>query len=171
MDFLELAKARYSVRKYDPRPIAEDVLNRILEAGNVAPTGVNNQPQRIYVLRSEAALQKIAGLTRCTFGAPTVLIVCNDLTQEWNNPIEPGFSSGVQDVSIVATHIMLQAWEEGVGSCWVNLFSPTAVREAFDLPEHEVPVLLMPLGYPAADAAPSHRHAEHKPIGDTVTFL
>ena len=171
MDFLELAKERYSVRKYDPRPIEQEKLDRILEAGNVAPTGCNNQPQRVYVLSSPEAMEKLRGLTRCHYGAPLALMIAYDTAEEWNNPLEAGVTSGQQDASIVATHIMLEAWEQGVGSCWINLFSPTEAGEAFDLPENEIPLLLMLLGYPAADARPGPMHGQAKPIRDTVKYL
>ena len=70
MSFLDLAKERFSVRRFDARPVEQEKLDRILEAGNVAPTGCNNQPQRVYVLKSAEALAKIRSLTRCAFDAP-----------------------------------------------------------------------------------------------------
>ena len=62
MEFLELAKSRYSVRKFDPRPVEEEKLQKILESGRVAPTAKNMQPQKIYVLESPEA---IAAIQRC----------------------------------------------------------------------------------------------------------
>lgn len=171
MSFLDLAKERFSVRRFDARPVEQEKLDRILEAGNVAPTGCNNQPQRVYVLKSAEALAKIRSLTRCAFDAPVVLLIAYDTAEEWNNPLEAGVCSGQQDASIVATHIMLEAWEQGIGSCWVNYFSPTAVGEAFDLPENEIPLLLMPLGYAAEGAKPGPMHAPCKAIEETVKYL
>ena len=171
MDFTELARARCSVRKFDAKPIEEEKLRAILEAGNLAPTAKNLQPQRIYVVRSEENLKKIKGLTRCHFGAPVVLIFSYDREEEWKNPLEEGVHSGPQDVSIAATHVMLKAAEEGVGSVWVNLFSPAETKRVMGLPENETPLLLMPLGYPAPDASPDPRHTVRKPLGQTVRFL
>lgn len=171
MDFMTLAKERFSVRSYENRPVEEEKLARILAAGHAAPTAVNAQPQRIYVLQSPEALEKIRGLSRCTFGAPLVLLFAYDRDEEWKNRKEEGYTSGQQDVSIVATHIMLQAWELGIGSCWVNVFPPTAVKEAFGLPEKERPVLLMPLGYPAADAVPAAGHKAVRPLDEVVKYL
>ena len=162
MELQEAIRGRYSVRSYQDTPIPDDVLNAILEAGRLAPTAVNAQPQRIYVLRSPEALEKIRGLTRCAFNAPVVLLIAYDADTEWHNPLEAGITSGQQDAAIVATHMMLTAYENGVGSCWVCYFPNTAVKAAFALPENEIPALLMPLGYPAADAAPSERHAKRQ---------
>lgn len=169
MDFLELAKARYSVRKFKDESISEEHMARILEAANVAPTGCNYQPQRIYIVKSEEALAKINTASKCIFGAKTVLIFAYDKTEDWKNRLEDGVHSGVQDVSIVATHVMMEAWECGVGSCWVNFFSPTELHKIMGLPENEEVICIMPIGYPADDAEPlANMHFPHKDISATV---
>lgn len=85
------------------------------------------------------------------------------------NPYEAGYRAGIRDVSIAADHMMPAAWSIGVGSYRVNVFKPSDVKEAFALPENEVPVLLLPLGYPADDAKPSHLHFESKAINEIVS--
>ena len=72
-DFLEMAEQRYSVRKYSDRPIEKEKMDKVLRAGQVAPTAVNMQPQRVFVLQSPEALEKARNVTRFTFGAPTIL--------------------------------------------------------------------------------------------------
>ena len=171
MEFGDIIRGRYSVRSYDQRAIEPEVLEGILEAGRIAPTGCNKQPFKIYVLSSAGALAKVRSLTRCAFDAPVVLLFALDMDEEWRNPLEEGYTAGVQDVSIVATHVMLAAWEKGVGSCWVDYFPPTATEAAFGLPANEAAVLLMPVGYPAADAAPGPMHAPRKPLGELVRYL
>lgn len=172
MDFLELAKARYSVRKFKDEPISKEHMDRILEAANVAPTGCNYQPQRIYVVESEEALEKINKASKCIFGAKTVLIFTYNKEEDWKNRLEEGVHSGVQDVSIVATHAMLEAWECGVGSCWVNFFSPTELRSIMGISENEEVVLIMPIGYIADDSEPmANMHFSYKEISKTVTKM
>lgn len=168
MEFSQLIRERYSVRKYKPDMLRDDELNRILEAGMCAPTGCNYQPQRIYVLKSDEAIAEIRSLTRCAFDAPVVLLIALDETADWKSPLEAGCRAGIQDVSIVADHMMLAAWEIGIGSCWVNFFKPSEVKEAFDLPENETPVLLMTLGYPADDAKPAKMHFDSKSMDEIV---
>ncbi len=146
--FLDLAKERYSVRKFTGQQIEQEKLDKILEAGNVAPTAVNYQPQRIYVLQSEESLAKVRSLCPCIYDAPTVLLIAYDDNQDWDNPKQPGIHSGEQDVSIVATHMMLEAWSLGVASCWVNLFPNNELEQAFDLPANEKTVLLCHLAMP-----------------------
>lgn len=103
--------------------------------------------------------------------APLAMIICYDKNQQWHNPTDETITSGVEDASIVATHMMLQAADLGVHSTWVNMFVPSETQKAFNLPENEVPVLLMMFGYPTASSAPAPAHASKKPLSDTVQFL
>ena len=75
MDFIELAKSRYSCKKFDSRQISKEQLDSILEAGRLAPTAKNLQEQHIYVVQSADGLAKVDALTPCRYGAPTMLIV------------------------------------------------------------------------------------------------
>ena len=170
MDLMELARERYSVRKYDPRPVEGEKLDRTLEAGALAPSAKNQQPQHVYVLESPAAIEKIRSLARCAFDAPVVLLVCGDKDAAWTNPFN-GRNSAEMDCSILATHMMLEAQAQGLGTCWVCWFDTQAVKEAFDLPAGHEPYLLMPLGYPAESSHPSSNHASRRPLSETVTRL
>ena len=171
MELEKVIKSRYSVRKYKPDMITDEELDTILAAGMAAPTGCNYQPQRVYVLKSDEAIAKIRQLCRSAFNAPVVLIIALDENADWKNPYEEGYRAGIQDVSIAADHMMLTAWDIGVGSCWVNAFRPSDVKEAFGLPENELPVLLLPLGYPAEDARPSKLHSASKNPEEIISIL
>ena len=88
MEFLKLAEQRYSERAFDKsRVIEEEKLSKILEAGRIAPTACNFQPQKIYVIKSSDALWKAAKLTH-TYEAPIVLLVCYDMNVVWKNARE-----------------------------------------------------------------------------------
>ncbi|MGI6401982.1 MAG: nitroreductase family protein [Thermoguttaceae bacterium] len=171
MTFLELAKKRFSVRKYDDKPIEQEKIDILLQAAQAAPTGANEQPQRIYILQSPEALEKLSSLCSCVFGAKTVMLFTYNTDEEWKNPLEEGVTAGIEDVSIIATHVMLQAEELGIGSCWVNYFANSKIAEAFDIPKNERVVLLLTLGYPAADAKPSPMHLKRKDIDSYVKYL
>ncbi|GBU23046.1 nitroreductase [Fibrobacteres bacterium R8-0-B4] len=155
--FLDLAAARYSVRSFCPRAVEPEKLTQALSAARLAPTACNNQPQRIKVVSDSAGLAKVDECTPCRFGAPVVLLVCYDKTVCWRHP-DTGKPSGEIDAGIVTTHIMLAAAEIGLGSCWVMKFNVSKAAELFNLPENFVPVAMLPIGYPADDAAPSDRH-------------
>ena len=169
--FLELAKERYSVRKFKDIPIEQEKLDAILEAGRLAPTAVNYQPQKIYVIKSEEGLKKIREITPCAFNAPVVLMVAYDKNIVYHNRFEELETSGDQDTTIVGTHMMMEAWDLGIGSCWVNRFPPTATRNAFDIPANERLVFIMPLGYPADDAEPHTMHFASRALSEMVKEL
>ena len=168
MTFQELAHARYSVRSFKDDPIAEEELRLILEAGRVAPTACNNQPQKIYVARSQEARRKLASVCRCTFDAPVILVVCYDRTRDWKNKLQRGYASGETDAAIVCTHMMLQAFELGIGSCWVGYFNSNDVAGILDLPGNLTVSALLPMGYPAENAAPLPLHFQYRDFADTI---
>ena len=171
MEFEQVLKGRFSVRDFADRPVEDEKLGKIIKAGLLAPTACNNQPQRIFVLKSAAALEKIRGITRCAFNAPVVLMVAYDASEEWHNPLQADVTSGEQDVSIAATQMMLAAWDLGIGSCWVDFFPNAQTAEAFELPENIVPVMLLPLGYPAEGVTPAKGHLTKRPAEEIVRVL
>ncbi len=169
MDFKELIKARYSCKKYDGKQISNDQLQAILEAGRLAPTAKNLQEQRIYVMQSEEALAIIDEVTPCRYGAPTVLVVAFDAEDVYVYPGEQR-DSGIEDASIVATHMLLAAKDAGVDSCWINRFNPAELKEKLGLPENEEILMLMDLGYAAEGTGPLANHDKRKSLDETVTY-
>lgn len=169
MDFKELIKARYSCKKYDGKQISNDQLQAILEAGRLAPTAKNLQEQHIYVMQSEEALATIDEVTPCRYGAPTVLVVAFDAKDVYVYPGEQR-DSGIEDASIVATHMLLAAKDAGVDSCWINRFNPAELKEKLGLPENEEILMLMDLGYAAEGTGPLANHDKRKSLDETVTY-
>lgn len=169
-DFLTFAQSRYSVRKFKPEPVRQQDIDLILRAGQIAPTGCNYQPYHVYVLQSEEALAKMRRCTKCHFDAPLGMLVCSDTSRSWKRKYD-GADAGWVDASIVTTHMMLQAHELGVGSCWVMYFIPEAVKTEFELPDHFVPVALLVMGYPAEDVAPNPLHDQTRPMEELATIL
>lgn len=167
-DFLELARDRYSERRFSDRPIEDEKLAQILEAGHLAPTAENKQPQRILVVRGEEALARMDKCTRCRFGAPVVLVVAYDMTDAARNPDVLDY--GVVDSAIVADHMSLEAAELGIHSCWVGLIDPSELRRQFDIPREYRVVCVMPLGYPSERSRPSRLHKRRKELAETVFF-
>lgn len=169
MDFLQIAKSRYSVRKYKDMPVEKEKLDKILEAGRVAPTGVNAQPQRIIAVTSREGLEKL-GKGAKTFNAPVVLIVCADKDSAWVRPAD-GKNIAEIDVSIVTDHMMLQATELGLGTVWMCWFKPDVIREEFNIPDSYEIVNLLAVGYADCEPLSADRHDEmRKRIDATVTY-
>ena len=169
MEFTNLIEERYSVRSFKPGHLPREVLEKILRAGHLAPTGCNYQPQRILVLNTDESMEKLRSCTKCHFGAPTALLVCHNTAESWVRKYDGALSSPV-DAVIVATHMMLAAHDAGVGCCWVMHFDPAAVREAFGIPAGIEPAALLVMGYPAEDARPLPLHFKTRPLEETVVY-
>lgn len=170
MDLMNLLKERYSVRNFSDKKVEKEKINAILDAGRLAPTAVNFQPQRILVLESEQSLANLKECTRYHFEAPLAFLICYDNTVSWKRAYD-NKDMGEVDASIVATQMMLEITNLGLGTTWVGHFDPDAVIEKFELPENIIPVALFPIGYPANDSAPNPRHNERLEIAETVKFI
>ena len=174
MSFMELAKNRYSERYFDPKPVEQEKIDMILEAGRTAPTACNYQPQHIYVIQSEEALGKAKGMRISHYNAPLMMLVCYDAETAWRNPADrwyENYNSGEQDATIVATTMMYEAEELGIHSVWLRGFDSQQVAEVFGLPENHIPVMMFAMGYASVKTKPSTWHFQRKPIGETVTIL
>ena len=170
MEFKEVVKNRYSCKKYSERKVEREKLDEILEAGRLAPTAKNLQEQHIYVVESEENLAKIDKATPCRYGAQTVLVVAFDKNNVFTYPGDKR-DSGVEDASIVATHLILAAADAGVDSCWVNFFDPDKLAENLGLPENEEILMILDIGYAAEGAGPLANHGSRKELTETVSYI
>ncbi len=169
MEFSKLITERYSVRKFKDTPLSEAEIGQILQAAHLAPTGCNYQPQRILVLNTKQSIENLKNCTRCHFDAPTAILVCYNKEETWKRPYDGAMSAPV-DAAIVATHMMLQAHDIGIGSTWVMHFNPAAMRETFHIPQKYEPLALLVMGYPAEDVTPSEMHKTFRPIKEVVFY-
>lgn len=170
MDFAKLSAERYSLRKFSDRPVEAEKLELILEAGRNAPTAHNNQPQRIFVLQTQPALEKADGCTSMHFHAPVVLVAAYDPAAAWVRELD-GKNHGEIDAAIAVTQMMLQAADLGLGTTYVGVFEPEKLLAAFPEMAGLRPIALLPLGYPAEGAHPSRLHTERKPLEELVKYL
>ena len=170
MEYGELVRERYSVRKFSDRPVADEMIQTILETARVSPTAVNKQPFRILVLRGAAAMEKLATCTPYTFGAPMALVVCGCAEEAWVRPYD-GDNAYIIDSAIVGAHIMLAVHNLGLGSTWVGHFDPAALRSAFALADNLEPIAVFPIGHPAPEARPASLHAKRRALEETVIHI
>lgn len=169
MDFLELAQNRYSCRSFLEKTVEQEKLDLILEAGRVAPTARNIQPQKILVLTDKSELSKLAECTKYGWNAPVILVVCYDKDIVYHRQYDD-MDFGYIDTSIVTTQMMLEIQNLGLGTTWIGAFDPIKVRSAYNIPENYEIVALLPVGYPGEDAHPSKLHEDRKPIEETVFY-
>lgn len=170
MEYTELVEKRYSCKNFGARKVEDEQLTAILNAGRAAPTAKNFQEQRIYVVRSEEGLAKIDKVTPCRYGASTCIVMAFDKNNVFTYPGGKR-NSGVEDATIVATHMLLAAANAGVDSCWVNFFDPDELAQELGLPENEEILMILDLGYAAEGAGPLANHGLRKPLTETVAYL
>ncbi len=170
MNFQELSQQRYSLRKFSAQAVEPEKLNLVLQAAQSAPTAHNLQPQRVFVLQSEQALQKVNECTPCHFGAPVVLAVAYDAAEAWKREGD-GKNHGEIDAALAAMQMMLQAAELGLGTTYVGMFDAQKLLAAFPEMQGLTPIALLPLGYPAEGAHPARLHAQRKSLSETVQYL
>lgn len=167
MNFEEIIRKRTSVRKFSNKNLEQEKLDKILEAGRLAPTAKNNQPFKIYVVNSEDGLLKIDSASRCRYGAKTVLIVCGNKEDAYQ---KGDYSTYEMDCCIVTTHMMLEATNIGVDNIWIESFDEKVLKESFNIPSEYIPVCLLPLGYKAVDCPINPLHNRRKNIEEIVEY-
>jgi len=190
----EAIQSRRSIRKYKPDDVPEEMLNQILEAARLAPSGSNRQPWRFLVVRDAQQRKELRELClRQTFieEAPVDIICFVDLHRFSEDSIakrrqeyidsgtdktitgrfaDPDFQEYMQSLPpptreqiipgaiantyIAVEHIVLMAAALGLGTCWVGGFDPAGINKLFNLPDNLVPVVVIPLGYPAGEIPP-----------------
>ena len=128
MDFLTLAKQRCSVRRFKKTEVEEEKLEKLLEAAHVAPTAANQQSQRLLVVKSAEGLQKLSKATN-SHGAPLAIIICGDHDNVFVRPFD-GKDMVEIDATIVADHIVMEAEDLGLSSCWITYFEPSIVKKS-----------------------------------------
>lgn len=172
MEFYDLIAQRESIRDYDPdRKVAPDVLNRILEAGRLAPSAVNFQPWQFWVISTPEKLEKVKACYQQSWfqEAPQVLIVVGDLNQAWVRKYD-GYNSLETDLAIAMCHLILAAENEGVATCWIEAFQPNLLREALGLKENQRVFAMTPLGYPK-EGFTKKNNKQRKPLTEIVRFI
>ncbi len=169
MDFLELAKKRYSVRSYQTKQVEEDKLKKILEAGRVAPTGANRQPHRLIVVCEAQGLGKLKKAAN-VYGAPLAVIVCADHDTSWKRSFDRKDVADI-DASIVTTHMMLEAAELELGTIWICHFNPEVLKKEFNIPGNIEPINILGIGYASGAAQSPDRHDSLRmPLEDFVYY-
>jgi nitroreductase len=153
MEIMEAIKARRSIRSYQDRPIEEDKLERVLNAGRLAPSACNFQDWKFIVVRDNWKRQR---LSEAAMGqpyvakAPVVIVACGiDIEHE----MPSGLHCYAIDVTIALDHMSLAAMAEGLGTCWIGAFNEDEVKEILEVPEKNKVVLMLTLGYPAESPA------------------
>ena len=164
MDFRELARARYSCRAYRDDAVEEEKLTAVLQAAKQAPTACNRQPFRLYVLPTadrREAVHRLYG-REWLEQAPLLIGIAGEPGRAWVR--RDGHNYVDVDCAIVMDHLILQAADLGLGTCWIAAFDVAAARELLELPTGWEPIAFTPLGYPRD----TRREKSRRPLDELV---
>lgn len=170
MEFNEIIKKRFSCRKLSDEKVSDELLEEIINAGLTAPTGINYQPYRIFLIKSEEAKAKLRQANEFNFGAEVYIVVGYNPKEAWVREFDK-FNFGPVDAAIVATHIMLKITDLGLSTTWVGHFNKALLRELIPEMEGMELIALFPIGYAHKDAVPHRLHSASKPKEELVKEL
>ena len=166
MEFSELITYRGSIRGYKSDPVEDEKLSAVLEAARMAPSAHNNQPYRLILIKTkgrEEELSRIYGRPWFT-QAPLVVCIVGVPSEGWIR--RDGKNYYEVDVAIAMDHLILEAHNLGLGTCWVGAFYEERVKQILEIPESVWIVELLTLGYPSENPAPRLR----KPLEEIVFY-
>ncbi len=167
MDVSEAIRTRRSIRKYRSKSVAKKKLMRILESVRLSPSAVNFQPWTFIAITDPEMKQKL----RPAYGgdwlisAPVIIVACALLDKAWTK--FDGEEYWKVDVAIAMQTLVLAAWEEGLGTCWIGAFNEEEAKKALDIPPNVRIVAMTPLGYPAEEKGPV---TDRKPLEEIVKY-
>jgi nitroreductase len=164
MTFLELARTRCSIRGYKPDPVEPEKLDQVLEAARLAPTAGNRQRFELIVIHTAGRQEELRRIYDRDWFVQPPIVIC-----ACRYPMDPERQRKDYtdvDIGIVVDHLILEATELGLGTCWIGAFDPAAAREILGLPDEVEPVVFTPLGYPAAPP----RDKQRKSIDELVRY-
>ena len=155
MSILKVIKERRSVRGYRPDPIPEEVLLRVLDAARFSPSGKNLQPWKFILVREETLKRRLveaSGSQSFIAEAPVVIVACG-FPDRCYSRMGNYMKSWPVDVAIAVEHLILQAQEEGLGTCWIGAFEEREIKSILNIPNGVRVLALTPLGYPDENPA------------------
>ena len=170
MEFNDVLNRRYSCRAFAAQGVEQEKVDRILEAGRIAPTAVNKQPVHIWAVSCPETLEAIKGVTRSNYGAPLLLVVGCRPADAWVRRYD-GKNGAEVDAAIVATYLMLAAENEGLATLWVGSFDPSLLRDILPGAESYELVAIINVGYPSNESLPSEMHRSRISMEEFVTKL
>lgn len=156
MDVLSAIGGRRSIRKYSSKPVEEEKLLKVLEAARLSPSAKNRQEWRFIVVRELKTRMKLTEAIGQPFvgEAPIILVCCGTEVESIMRGGQPRYTV---DLSIATAYMILEAYEQGLGTCWLGSYDENKVKEVLGIPEGVRVVAITPLGYPNESPAPRHR--------------
>ena len=154
MDFQDAIRTRRSIRAYKPDPIEPEKLDRILEAGRLAPSACNLQPWHFVLVTDPATRKQFKSVYKqlWLYDAPVILVICADPPKAWKR--WDGQEYWQVDCAIAMQNMISAATAQGLGTCWIAAFDEPACVKLLNLPAHIRPLAITPIGYAAESKDP-----------------
>ncbi len=170
VDFLALARSRYSCRSYRNEPLSNSMIENVLEAARIAPSATNAQPWQFIIVTNSPLKENIASCYARPWlaSAPVIIVACGNHSISWRRA--DGKDHCDIDIAIAVDHITLMAASLGLATCWVCKFDAIRCAEILKLPSNFSPIALIPLGYPADSQNDSERHLKRKPFSEIASW-
>lgn len=168
MEFIDVISQRYSVRGYLDKEVENEKLEYVLKAATIAPTGVNYQPFKVYVIDTKKYKEELSRIygAKWFVEAPYVLCVVALKDKAWTRPWD-GKNIADIDATIVMDHMILAAQDVGLGTCYIGAFKKYEAHKFLNLEENEEPILFTPLGYGNAEP----RETPRKELDEFVVYM
>lgn len=166
MDVYQAITTRRSIRHYSEQPVEPEKIKTILEAARWSPSANNGQDWKFIVIQDSAIIEQMVAVCRgqaFIAKAPVVIVACS---LRPDSEMTCGQLRGTVDLSIAMTSILLQAWELGLGTCWLGAFYQDRVKKLLQIPESVSVVAITPIGYPEKQVASTPR----KPLESIVCY-
>lgn len=178
---LNFLKKRCSVRRFSSKPISENIIAHILEAGRLSPSGGNEQPWKFGVITAKEQIELISKASynqKWISTSPLLIVLCSVIVSDdkggreiqtkrfprWKNEIEnmdkelySCLNLEEHQTKIPGTHMILQALEHGMYSTWISYFNAEEVSEILGLPRFYIPSEIIAFGYPAGNVNPMEK--------------
>ena len=170
MNFLELAKKRYSVRDFSSKEVEEEKLNYILEVARLAPSACNRQPWKFFVIKNKELLSRMCDCyDRDWFKtAPLCIIICGNHSDSWKRSADNKDHCDI-DIAIATDHITLAATDVELGSCWICNFDVEGCKNILALGDEFEPICIVPIGYPTENVAKIEK--KRKDLEDIIIVI
>ena len=168
MEFIDVIKERYSVRGYLDKEVEKEKLEYVLKAATIAPTGVNAQAFKVFVIDTKKYKDELSEIygAKWFVEAPYVLCVVAEKDKAWTRPWDMKNIADI-DATIVMDHIILAATDVGLGPCYIGAFKKNKAQQFLNLGENEEAVLFTPLGYGNAEP----RETPRKELDEFVVYM
>ena len=166
MEFNDVINERYSVRGYLDKEVEKEKLEYVLNAATIAPTGVNNQPFKVYVIDTKKHKDELSEIYGAKWFVEAPYVLCVVGNKAWTRPWDQKNIADI-DATIVMDHMILAATDVGLGTCYIAAFKKNKAHQFLDLDETEEAILFTPLGYGNAEP----RDTPRKKLDEFVVYV